>query len=102
MEYPSGETRTFEFDQGAVYSPLNCKYRILTVRARALRLSCTNDAPLVINLFHNEKFVFENDFDFPERLGADGHLKRESICVSGDNVAEANLWETNFVNDLPI
>ncbi|MEK9692093.1 MAG: hypothetical protein VW445_04645 [Rhodospirillaceae bacterium] len=105
VEYPSGETRTFEFGPKALFTvPLNCKYRIFNGSGQEpLRLSCTNDAPLVINLFHNEKFVFENDFDFPERLGADGHFEGEGEHLRvnrGDNVAEANLWETNFVNDL--
>jgi len=105
VKYPNGESRTFEFGEKALFTiPLNCSYRIFNGSGReSLRLSCTNNAPLVLNLFHNEKFVFENDFDFPERVGADDHYSGEGehlMVNRGDNVAEANLWETNFVSDL--
>ena len=102
---PDGETRTFEWGPKALFTiPLNCSYQIYNGSGQEhARLSCTNDAPLVLNLFHNEKFVFENDFEFPERLGDTRHFDGEGdhvVVNRGDNVAEANLWETNFVNDL--
>ncbi|MBK17274.1 MAG: hypothetical protein CMM52_00335 [Rhodospirillaceae bacterium] len=102
---PDGETRTFEWGPKALFTiPLNCSYQIYNGSGQEhARLSCTNDAPLVLNLFHNEAFVFENDFEFPERLGDTRHFDGEGdhvVVNRGDNVAEANLWETNFVNDL--
>ena len=102
---PDGETRTFEWGPKALFTiPLNCSYQIFNGSGREnARLSCTNDAPLVLNLFHNERFVFDNDFEFPERLGDTRHFDGEGdhvVVNRGDNVAEANLWETNFVNDL--
>ncbi len=102
---PDGETRTFEWGPKALFTiPLNCSYQIFNGSGQEnARLSCTNDAPLVLNLFHNEKFVFSNDFEFPERLGDTRHFDGEGdhvVVNRGDNVAEANLWETNFVNDL--
>ncbi len=102
---PDGETHTFEWGPKALFTiPLNCSYQIYNGSGQEhARLSCTNDAPLVLNLFHNEKFVFENDFEFPERLGDTRHFDGEGdhvVVNRGDNVAEANLWETNFVNDL--
>jgi mannose-6-phosphate isomerase-like protein (cupin superfamily) len=52
---PNGETRTFEWGPKALFAvPLNCKYQIFNGSGQeSARLSCTNDAPLTINLYHN-------------------------------------------------
>jgi hypothetical protein len=44
------------------------------------RVSCTNDAPLTINLFHNTAFVFDNDFAFPERVSESRHFDGDHSC----------------------
>ena len=105
VKYPNGENRTFEWGPKALFTiPLNCEYQIFNGSGQeSAKLSCTNDAPLTINLFHNTEFVFNNDFAFPERIGDNKHFEGEGDHITvnrGDNVAEANLWETNFVNDL--
>ena len=105
VKYPNGENRTFEWGPKALFTiPLNCEYQIFNGSGQEpAKLSCTNDAPLTINLFHNTEFVFNNDFVFPERIGDNKHFEGEGDHITvnrGDNVAEANLWETNFVNDL--
>jgi hypothetical protein len=50
-------------------------------RERAL-LVTTTDLPLVMNTFHNEKFVFENDFDFNERAGKQGWYSGEGDLIT--------------------
>ncbi len=102
---PDGAKRTFEWGPKAVFAiPLNCEYQIFNGSgADAARLSCTNDAPLTLNLYHNVEFVFDNPFSFAERLGDAKHFDGEGDHVPvarGNNVAPVNLWETNFVNDL--
>lgn len=102
---PDGEKRTFEWGPKAVFSvPLNCEYQIYNGSGReSARLSCTNDLPLTLNLFHNVEFIFGNDFTFPERLGLSKHFEGEGDLVAinrGSNAAPINLWETNFVHDL--
>jgi hypothetical protein len=49
-------------------------------------------------MFHNERFVFENDFDFDERIGKEEYYTGEGelMLVRQGN----NMWETNFVPDL--
>lgn len=103
--YPDGQARTFEWGPRALFTvPLNCKYQIFNGSGQEpARISCTNDAPLTINLYHNVDFVFKNDFAFSERIGDGKHYDGEGdhIPISrGDGVADLNLWETNFVNDL--
>ena len=100
-----GTSRTFEWGPKAVFAiPLNCQYQVFNGSGRdPARLSCTNDAPLTLNLYHNEDFVFANDFTFPERMGETNHFDGDGDLVPidrGANVAPINLWETNFVHDL--
>ena len=102
---PDGEARTFEWGPKAVFAiPLNCRYQIFNGSGREpARLSCTNDLPLTMNLYHNEGFVFDNPYAFPERLGSAKHFDGEGDLVPvnrGSDVASLNIWETNFVHDL--
>jgi mannose-6-phosphate isomerase-like protein (cupin superfamily) len=107
VRLPSGETRTFEWGPKALFAvPLNCEYQIFNGSGRErARLSCTNDAPLTINLYHNLDFVFANDFAFPERTGAAKHFDGEGehsrfTHTLGSKQKATNIWETNFVHDL--
>jgi mannose-6-phosphate isomerase-like protein (cupin superfamily) len=101
---PDGSTRTFEFGPKALFAiPLNCPYQIFNgSSSEAVRLSVTNDAPLVLNLFHNVDFVFDNDFPFAERVVNPKHFEGdgEHSVFNKYSVKIQNIWETNFVNDL--
>jgi uncharacterized RmlC-like cupin family protein len=97
---PDGQKRTFEWGPKAVFAiPLNCKYQIFNGSGREpARVSCTNDAPLTLNLFHNTPFVFDNDFAFPERAGASKHFDGDGNFIPVK--PGSHMWETNFVPDL--
>jgi mannose-6-phosphate isomerase-like protein (cupin superfamily) len=100
IELANGQKRSFEWGPKSLFAiPLNAKHRLYNAsgRERALVVS-TTDLPLVLNTFHNERFVFENDFDFSERSGKDDYYSGEGdlITVKPGN----HMWETNFVPDL--
>jgi uncharacterized RmlC-like cupin family protein len=102
---PTGETRTFEWGPKALFAiPLNCPYQIFNSSGREpTRLSCTNDAPLTINLYHSLEYVFENPFQFPQRVGQTKHFDGEgdhSAISLVNKIDLLNVWETNFVHDL--
>lgn len=102
---PDGQTRVFEWGPKALFAiPLNCKYQILNASGTdPVRLSVTNDAPLVINLFHNLDFVFENPCQFPERAGDPNYFEGGGnlYTYGKDSLTKVqNIWETNFINDL--
>lgn len=102
---PGGEKQTFEWGPKSIFAiPLNCEYQIFNGSGyEAVRLSCTNDAPLTINLYHNIDFVFDNPFEFPERFGQANHFQGEgehAVFNRASNVNPVNIWETNFVPDL--
>jgi hypothetical protein len=101
---PSGEKQDFEWGEKSLFSiPLNCRYQIFNGSGQGrVRLSCTNDAPLTLNLYHNEEFVFENPFTFPERVSNPKHFMGggEHVPVERPNAALLNIWETSFVPNL--
>jgi hypothetical protein len=102
---PNGETRIFEWGPKALFAiPLNCEYQLFNSTGTApVRVSCTNDAPITINLYHNLDFVFNNPCSFPERVGATGHFAGEgdhSAYAHASTNVPTNVWETNFVHDL--
>ena len=100
IELEDGTKRSFEWGPKALFAiPLNVKHRHFngSGRERALLVS-TTDMPLVMNTFHNERFIFDNNFDFAERGGKESHYTGEGdlITVKPGN----HMWETNFVPDL--
>ena len=102
---PNGEKQTFEWGPKAIFAiPLNCEYQIFNGSGQeSVRLSCTNDAPLTLNLYHNVDFVFNNPYQFPERVGEPNHFNGEGqnrAVNRGSNINPVNLWETNFVPEL--
>ena len=100
IELADGRKHSFEWGPKSLFAlPLNTKYQHFngSGRERAL-LASTHDLPVVMNLFHNAKFIFDNDFDFSERVGADKYFGGE-----GDFTGVrpgSHLWETNFVPDM--
>jgi uncharacterized RmlC-like cupin family protein len=97
LELPNGERRSFEWGPTSLFAiPLNAKFRHFNASGtqRAL-LAATTNAPMMLNLFHNEHFVFDNVFNFDDRLGKEEYFAGEGTLnmVRQGN----NTWETNFV-----
>ena len=102
---PSGERQSFEWGPKALFAiPLNCEYQIFNNSGREpARLSCTNDAPLAINHYHNLDFIFKNPCKFYDRVGKANQFEGEGEHFTFDRkgaAAQINVWETNFVSDL--
>lgn len=100
IETPDGEKHTFEWGPKSLFAlPLNCSYQHFNGSGteRAL-FSSVNYLPLMINLFHNEEFIFNNDFSFAERAGGHNYFAGEGEFIPIK--PGRNMWETNFVPDL--
>lgn len=101
---PDGAMHTFEWGPKALFAiPLNCEYQIFNGSGRELaRLSCTNNAPLTLNLYHDEDFVFANPCVFPKRFSDAKHFEGEGelVPIPRERTSTLNVWETNFVHDL--
>jgi uncharacterized RmlC-like cupin family protein len=100
IERPDGTLHSFEWGPKSLFAlPLNARYRHYNASGTSpARLASTTSAPIVLNQFHNERFIFENPWSFDERIGEDKHFSGE-----GDFVPVRpgrHMWETNFVPDI--
>ena len=100
IEFPDGRKRSFEWQPRSMFAiPLNIKHRHYNGdgQNRALLASVTS-LPLLLKLFHNDGFIFNNGYFFDDRLGKDNYYNGEgdlTMVRPGHNI-----WETNFVHDL--
>ncbi len=64
-----GNEHGAEWGPRAVFSPpRNAPFRLANAsRAKPARLVCGNNLPFVMNVFRNERFVFDNPYSFRER-----------------------------------
>jgi len=98
--YDDTQRSSFEFGTGSVFSiPLNAHYRFFNGSgSQPLRIIMVTNAPLIMNLFHNTEFIFDNPFVFRDRFGG------EEQYFSGDGKLyrrdRNHIWETNFVPDV--
>jgi hypothetical protein len=100
VETSDGRKHSFEWGPKSLFAlPLNAHYQHFNTSGQErARLASVNNLCLQLNLFHNEKFIFDNSFEFPERQGAPNHFSGE-----GDFIPVRpgrNMWETNFIADL--
>jgi quercetin dioxygenase-like cupin family protein len=100
LEFEDGTKRSFEWGPRSMFAiPLNAKHRHFngSGQKRAL-IVATTDMPLIMNIFHSDKFIFDTNFEFAERTG-----KKEYYSGEGDLIMVRpgnHMWETNFVPDL--
>lgn len=99
VEMEGGGVAPARWTAGALFSiPLNRRFRHIATDAGAV-LYCVNGAPLVMNMFHNQDFVWHNPFDFSDRFdhredffSGDGRLIRRPV--------NGAIWDTNFAHDV--
>jgi hypothetical protein len=99
IETPQGR-HSFEWGPKSLFAlPLNAGYQIYNGSGseRAL-LACTHFAPLIMNLFHNDRFVFDNSFVFDDRMGDPKYYEGEGDFTPVK--PGRHMWETTFVPDL--
>jgi quercetin dioxygenase-like cupin family protein len=99
VAFPGGE-HSFEWHTGSLFAlPLNARYQHFNGSgAKKARLASTTDLPLVLNLFRNERFVWDNEAEFPERFGDRQHYRGDGTFLPMR--PGRHMWETNFVPDL--
>jgi uncharacterized RmlC-like cupin family protein len=100
VETSDGRKHSFEWGPKSLFAlPLNSRYQHFNSSGRdRVRLASTNNLCMMLNLFHNESFVFQNAYEFPERQGGQRFFSGE-----GDFIPVRpgrNMWETNFIPDL--
>ena len=100
VETADGRKHSFEWGPKSLFAlPLNARYQHFNSSGREpARIASTNNLGLMLNLFHNDAFVFDNAFAFPERQGAAKYFSGEGEFIPVR--PGRNMWETNFIPDL--
>jgi quercetin dioxygenase-like cupin family protein len=97
--YDEQHKASFEWKTGSLFAlPINAWHRHFNGRGdRPARFMAVTNAPVVMNLFHNLRFVFETPFVFDDRW-VDDHFRGEGTMWRN---AKGNRYtlETNFVPD---
>jgi oxalate decarboxylase/phosphoglucose isomerase-like protein (cupin superfamily) len=90
----AGHERTFEWQAGSLFAiPLNCFYQHFnTSGTDIVRFYAVNSAPLMMNLIHNDDFMFNLEYDFVDRFsGAETDFSADGTNHTG------RVWDTNFI-----
>lgn len=100
VETHDGKKHSFEWGPKSLFAlPLNAEYRHFNGSGtKPARIASTNNLCIMLNLFHDEGFIFDNPFRFPEREGDAGHFSGEGEFIPVR--PGRHMWETNFVPDL--
>jgi uncharacterized RmlC-like cupin family protein len=100
VETSDSRKHSFEWGPKSLFAlPLNARYRHFNASGREhARLASTNNLCMMLNLFHNEGFIFDNGYEFPERQGSQKYFSGEGEFIPVR--PGRNMWETNFVPDL--
>jgi len=88
----------FEWQAGALFAvPLNASYQLFNTSGREpVRFYAVTTLPLMLDLLHNEEFIFHNEWAFTDRFnGSD----LEYFARRGEQYP-GRIWETNFVPDV--
>jgi len=93
-----GIKQSFEWAEGSIFAPpLNTWHRLVNgAREPAMALVITT-APMILDLFRDPDFVFNNDYLFKSR-----YQGKEDYFKSSDKrykEMKVRMWDTNFISD---
>ena len=99
-EDPNSRT-SFEWKKGSVFSiPINTWHQHMNGSGtEPARFVAVTTAPLVMNYFHNDDFIFNNPFVFEDRVGGAKQYQGEGQMFLG-YAGRTYAWETNFIPDI--
>ena len=95
-----GQSHAFEWGPGSLFAlPLNTRYQHFNGSGvEKARLVSANNLTLMMNLLHDENFIFHNDAVFLNRVGKPGYFTGDGERL--ETAPGRFMWETNFVADV--
>jgi quercetin dioxygenase-like cupin family protein len=95
-----GESHTFEWGANSLFAlPLNARYRHFNGSGRErARLVSANSLTIMLNIFHDPAFIFDNPAHFPGRMGKPGYFEGDGERI--ETQPGRFMWETNFIADV--
>ena len=91
------EKQSFDWREGSLFTiPLNARHQHFNSDKNqpAWLLGCTF-APTMINLIHNDEFIFNNDFAFTDRFAG-----QEDYFGGAGKFLDQRHFDTNFIEDI--
>jgi mannose-6-phosphate isomerase-like protein (cupin superfamily) len=97
--YDDAHKRSFEWGPGSLFAiPLNARFQHFNLSGtRPARMFAVTNAPVIINLFHNLRFVFESDFAFDDRFAGEEQYFDGVGEIYHGNWGRRNVLVTNFL-----
>jgi oxalate decarboxylase/phosphoglucose isomerase-like protein (cupin superfamily) len=94
-----GPKQMFEWGPWSLFAPpLNAWHRLVNGGRQSVKFLAVTNAPLVMDVFHNEDFVFNCPYTFSDRYsGADGFF---NVGQKRYESGMQHIWETNFIMDI--
>ena len=82
IDLGGGKTHTIPWTAGSLVSaPMNARYRHRATSAAPARIVAVNDLRYLLNLYRNERFLFDTPMSFPER-GEGEAVDLRSVAVA--------------------
>jgi quercetin dioxygenase-like cupin family protein len=93
--------QAFTWQTGSLFSPpLNATHRLINHSKEPAVFIAVTTAPVVLDHFHNEQFVFQSDFSFSDRYdGEPDYFRPGDQHYLGSNNRQW-IWETNCIPDV--
>jgi oxalate decarboxylase/phosphoglucose isomerase-like protein (cupin superfamily) len=94
-----GRKQMFEWGPWSLFAPpLNTWHRLVNGGRQPVKFLAVTNAPLVMDVFHNEDFVFNCPYMFSDRYsGVDGFF---NVGQKRYESGMQHIWETNFIMDI--
>jgi len=89
--------QTFEWSEGSFFAlPTNAWYQLYNGSGtEPARYYSVTNLPALLRQFHNQDFIFNNDFAFTDRYAGE-----HNYFASEGKLWRGRLWETNFMADV--
>ena len=92
--------RRFQWQTGSLFSPpMNALHRLMNHGSEPALFLAVTTAPMALDHYHNEHFIFNSDFSFNDRYdGEAGYFEPGNERYLASNNRQW-IWETNFIPD---
>lgn len=94
-----GRKQIFEWGPWSLFAPpLNSWHRLLNGGREPVKLLAATNAPLIMDVFHSEEFIFKCPFNFADRYAGE----QDFFAVGKKRYEKGmqHIWETNFIPDV--
>ena len=93
--------QNIQWQTGSLFSPpLNSLHRLINYSNEPVIFLAVTTAPMALDHYHNEQFVFNSDFSFNDRYDGElGYFEPSNERYLATNNRQW-VWETNFITDV--